>query len=151
MQYYRLALPLAVALLGAPAWADLSIEGAWVRALPPTQSSTAAYLSAVNDGEEAVRITGASAPVAGEVQIHTTRELDGMLRMERVPAIDLAPGERVELAPGGMHLMLLDLERMPALGDSVKLCLLPAGGGAVCTTAEVRRDAGGEEQHHGHH
>jgi len=46
--------------------------------------------------------------------------------------------------------MLLDLERMPAEGETLQLCLTPAAGDPVCTTAAVRRRAGGGEHAHHH-
>jgi len=127
----------------------LEIEDAWVRALPPFQPNTAAYLTVVNPGEVAVAIVGASSNVAKKVELHTTRKVDGLMRMEQLQGLAVASGERVVLAPGGTHLMLLELIYMPAPGDDVQLCLQLAGGGEVCTTAEVR--GGSDAQDHQHH
>lgn len=133
--------------------ANLEFENAWVRALPPFQPNTAAYLTLINRGDVAVAIVGASSNLAKTVELHTTRKVDGLMRMEQLPGLALAPGERVELAPGGTHLMLLGLEYMPAPGDDVQLCLQLAAGGEVCTTAEVRAsgDAANTQDHQHHH
>jgi copper(I)-binding protein len=122
-----------------------------VRALPPSQSRTAGYLTAVNRGAESLRIVGARAQGAGRVEIHRTREVDGLMRMEPLPALVLAPGERLELAPGGIHLMLLELQAMPAAGESLQLCLEIEGGSESCARAAVRREAPGEHSAHDHH
>ena len=147
---------LAVGLLSLTVAAaqdtKLEIEDAWVRALPPFQPNTAAYLAVVNQGEVAVAIVGASSNVAKKVELHTTRKVDGLMRMEQLQGLAVAPGERVVLAPGGTHLMLLELTYMPAPGDDVQLCLQLAGGGEVCTTAEVRGGSDGPDaQDHQHH
>ena len=85
-------LLLAAGLLSSSLFAgeaeDLKIEDAWVRALPPTQKVTAAYLTVSNPGPAAVTITGGKADLAAEVQIHSTREIDGYTRMERLQQLE---------------------------------------------------------------
>lgn len=130
----------------------LELDNAWVRALPPFQPNTAAYLTLLNRGEVAVSIVGASSDLADRVELHTTRKIDGLMRMEQLQGLALAPGEQVELAPGGTHLMLLGLEYMPAPGDEVRLCLQLASGNEVCTEAQVRKSADEPDgQNHQHH
>lgn len=132
---------------------SLGIEEAWVRALPPTQKTTAAYMTLTNRGSAAIKIVGGSTPIAAQVEIHTTREVEGYMRMERLEGISLGPGESLRLAPGGTHLMLIGLERMPLPGESVELCLQPGAGPAVCADAAVRRSesASPAHDHHQHH
>jgi len=128
------------------------LTGAWVRALPPTQSVTAAYLTVSNPGDTDLVVTGATADVAGAVEIHTSREVDGMLRMEQLQSLRVTAGKTVELAPGGAHLMLLDLERMPAPGEPVRLCLQLASGEEACTVAPATKAApSGDAVDHSHH
>ena len=148
---------LAGGLLSLSAVAEqhtaLELSNAWVRALPPAQTRTAAYLTLANPGAAAVSVVGASADLADKVEIHTTREIDGYMRMEQLQGLTVAAGQRVQLAPGGTHLMLLGLARMPAPGDSVRLCLELASGDEVCTMAAVRKTAPGqgEQNPHQHH
>lgn len=133
----------------------LDIENAWVRALPPGQPNTAAYLTLVNRGEAVVVVESASANVADKVEIHTTRSADGLVRMEQLQSLEVAPGERLALAPGGTHLMLLGLETMPVTGDTVQLCLQLSSQSEVCTSADVRKSSDTSDsqngQHHQHH
>ncbi len=117
------------------------IENAWVRAMPPSQVNTAAYLSVHNIGDGRLQIVGASSQPEATVEIHTSREVDGMVTMQALEEVILAPGQRLEFAPGGMHLMILGLDKMPAPGEKLKLCLEFDGGASVCTIAEVRRVA----------
>jgi len=148
------ALVAALFSLAAVAEQDtaLKIENAWVRALPPFQPNTAAYFSLVNRGDAAVAIVGASSNAAEKVELHTTRKVDGLMRMEQLQALAVAPGERVELAPGGTHLMLFGLAYRPVPGDDIRLCLQLVSGDEVCTVAEVRMSADlhstPDHQHH---
>ena len=130
----------------------LKIENAWVRALPPTQKVTAAYLTVSNPGPETVTITGGEVDLAAEVQIHSTREIDGYTRMERLRQLELPAGGSARLEPGGTHLMLMQLQRMPAAGEIVRLCLSLSTGEPVCTDAVVKKSAASpHHEHHQHH
>lgn len=131
----------------------LAIEDAWVRALPPTQPNTAAYLTLVNRGGGAIIVVSASADVAEQVEMHTTRRVDGLMRMEQLQSLKVAAGERLELVPGGTHLMLLGLQTMPVPGDTVQLCLQLSPDGEICTLADVRKssDASDSQNHQQHH
>lgn len=146
---FILALVSGAALAGDST--AITVSQAWVRALPPTQANTAAYLVIDNRGEAAVRIVGASSDIAERVEFHTTREVDGYQRMEQLQQLELASGHRLELAPGGAHLMLLGLQRMPVEGEQVQLCLRLDSGDETCFSAEVRRDGGQSSHEHHHH
>jgi copper(I)-binding protein len=149
----RAALLLAVfALPVSPgALAQALLEDAWVRALPPTQTRTAAYLVVRNTGAEVIEVTAASAAIAGRVELHETLEVDGMMRMQQQSVVRIPAGASRAFAPGGLHLMLLDLTAMPAVGDAVELCLT-IDGVPICTSAETRRDAApqGHDSHRHH-
>ena len=142
--------PLVAAAQQEP---GLVLEDAWVRALPPSQPSTAAYLTLDNRGDTAVGVVSASASIARTTEIHTTRQVDGYMRMEQLEGLAVAPGERVKLAPGGTHLMLMGLSYMPVPGDTIELCVKLTSGQAVCTEAETHKtppNSGGEDLHQHH-
>lgn len=133
----------------------LLIERAWVRAMPPSQANTAAYMTVRNEGEASLRIVGASSEPEARVEIHRSREVAGMMTMERLNSVVLEPGQLAQFAPGGMHFMMLGLNKMPVPGEQVKICLRFDSGASACTYAEVRRDAPSPEetkhQNHQHH
>jgi len=154
---HRRCVPLLFALTlpplaqAAPAG---SLSGAWIRALPPTQSMTAAYFDIRNSGDTPLTITGATVAGASSAEIHVTREEDGRTRMERLTTLTVAPGQTESLAPGGKHLMLFGLERMPSPGETRQLCVTLAPEGQLCTEALVSRDDPrddpGENRHEDH-
>jgi copper(I)-binding protein len=76
------------------------------------------------------------------------------MRMRALPRIDLPAGQTVKLAPGGTHLMMLDLKQPMKPGDTVPLVLSlqPTGAGqssltTVTVEAEVRTGAPAQHQH----
>jgi hypothetical protein len=106
------------------------VEGGWVRAMPamgegggPTGSSSAAYFVLRSRSDTPDRLLAAGSAVASAVETHESREEGGVMRMRAVEGIDVPAGGRVELRPGGLHLMLVGLNRSLAEGDSVELTL----------------------------
>lgn len=154
----RLALimPLAAGLdllLTAPrAMADeapLALTLAWVRAMPPGQSMTAAYLQITNPGATPVIIEGIRSPL-GQASLHQTVLEDGQSRMRPVQSLTVAPSEHLAMEPGGLHVMLTGLEAQPGVGESTPLCLLTSVG-EICVDAIVQRgpsDVAGGHTHH---
>jgi copper(I)-binding protein len=148
---------LAASLFSLAAVAEqntsLEFENVWVRAMPPFQPNSAAYLTLTNRGDVAVAIVGASSNVADSAELHTTRNVDGLVRMEKLQGLAVAPGERVELAPGGKHLMLFGLAFRLVPGDDVQICLQLATKDEACADAEVRMsgDTPDSQDHQHHH
>ena len=118
---------------------SLRLDGAWVRALPPTQVNTAAYVDITNTSAETVQIVTASSDITDRVEMHSSVMVDGLMRMQQIDALSLAPGETVHFSPGGKHLMLFDVPSMPQPGQQVQLCIQAQNSTAVCTTAEVHK------------
>ena len=78
-------------------------------------------------------------PAFGDVSLHRTVQVDGMTRMREVESLTLQPGERAELQPGGLHLMMPAPETRLSAGDRVPLVLLFADGNQIEVQAEVRK------------
>ena len=130
-------------LLGAaPAQnSPIRLDGPWVRrspAMKDTETNTAAYLTIVNGGREPDMLLSATADVAKSVEIHETRNMSGMMMMEPVAKIAVPPAGRVELKPGGYHLMLIGLTRALGPGQTVALTLIFERAGPIMTRAAVK-------------
>lgn len=83
-------------------------------------------------------ITAAASPAFGSVELHQTRLVDGVNRMRPVPRLTIEAGGAAELAPGGMHLMLMQPTAPLHAGDKVVLSFTLAGGGELRGEFEVR-------------
>lgn len=101
--------------------ADLTIEQAYVRGMPPGQSVTAAFMRLSNKGEEPLTLVRASSSFASIVEIHGHSHDNGVMRMRRVAELTIGAGESVTLAPGELHLMFMGLKKSPMEGDTVDL------------------------------
>lgn len=149
--YLTVLVVLAMPGLRAEVAGDIAFDDVWIRAMPPFQPNSAGYMTISNNRDTAIAIVGASSNVSKKTEIHTTRKVDGLMRMERLDGVALAPGERLELAPGGMHLMLLGLDYRPVADDDIELCLHLVTGEIICTAAEVRKSGNASVGGHNHH
>ena len=129
-----LAATLPAASAGAP---DIAITDAWVRAVPGS-TVAAAYFTARNTGTRPLTIIGIRSPVAAHAMIHETALVGTQSTMRPHERLPLAPGQSVHLAPGGMHVMLMDLRQPLAPGAQVQLVLLLEGGASMAIMARVR-------------
>ncbi len=94
-------------LLPAVSSAELLITDAWIRSLPPSVPMRAGYLTIHNLDHESLTIVGLKSAAFSKIEIHNSIEQDGTVRMERVPELTISANGTVELAPGGLHLMMV--------------------------------------------
>ena len=107
----------------APAGAEpASVDSPWVRATVAGQRSTGAFLRLT--ARNRLKLVGVESPVADIVEIHEMALVDNVMRMRAVESIEFAPGQSVELRPGGFHVMLIDLRQQVKVGDPVPLTLV---------------------------
>lgn len=85
----------------------LEFENAWVRPIPPGSMMTAGFGRLVNHSDADIEINAYSSPQFEDVSLHQTVLEGGLSRMNKVPALNLAAGSEIELAPGGYHLMFM--------------------------------------------
>ena len=102
--------------------AAVKVEQAWVRPSVPGQQGTGGYMKLT--AREGRRLVGAESPVAGVAEVHEMKMDGNVMTMRAAGAIDLPAGRTVELKPGGLHLMLMDLKQPLAAGTSVPLTLV---------------------------
>lgn len=75
--------------------------------------------------------------MSGDMGTETTMG-GGMMSMQPVEAIEVPANGSVALEPGGFHIMLLDVKKVLAVGDTIEVTLTFEKAGEVQTTAEVR-------------
>lgn len=121
-----------------------------MRAMPPGQPTAAAYVAIHNPADSAVVLIGGSTPAAAVVEIHESRQEDGMWRMRKLPGLQIPAGGRVTMAPGGVHLMLFDVDRPLKEGESIPLRLEFDTGETRDVLIDVRNIDAGAHRHHHH-
>ena len=93
------------------------------RATPPGISVGAIYFSVKNAGSTADRLLSVSTPVAGKVELHESRLVNGVMEMREVTSVECPAGATVKATPGGLHVMLLGLAAPLAAGSDFDVSL----------------------------
>ncbi len=119
----RFARPAAaiIALLTCSLASAVDVSNAWARATIKGQTASVAYMTVTS--ADASRLVGASSPLAAVVQVHEMAMQGTTMKMRPVAAVDLPAGQAVELKPGGLHVMLMDLRQPLSSGDKLPLTL----------------------------
>ena len=118
--------PMLLLLLAFPgfALAELEISNPRVKNLPPSVPVRAGYMTLHNPESKAVSIVSLNSDAFGSIEIHQTIAQDGMMRMERVPTLTIEPDSTVQLAPGGLHLMMMNPVEPTRIGDRLEILIL---------------------------
>jgi len=146
-------LALAAFLAMPAAWAqdvtqgDLKIVRPWARETARMARAGGAFMTIENTGGTPDRLLKAASPVAARTEVHTVIQDGDVMRMREVPALDLAPKSKVELKPGGYHVMLMDLKAPLKAGDRFPLTLTFEKAGAITVEITVEKLAGPAPDH----
>lgn len=153
------AAPPTAAPAAAPAGSSaISIKDAWARPTVPMGDMqadatpaagdhggmqmdgplSAAYMVIENAGA-ADKLLGASGDVAAMIQVHQTKEKDGMMMMEEAKdGVDVPANGALELKPGSYHVMLMGVKNQLKPGDTFKLTLKFSSGAELPVDVTVR-------------
>jgi copper(I)-binding protein len=77
------------------------------------------------------QLISASSPVSGEVQLHEMAMDGNVMKMRQVKDIPVPAGGAVELKPGGLHLMFMNIKAPLTAGETVPVKLKFAKAGEV--------------------
>jgi periplasmic copper chaperone A len=103
---------------------DLVIEQPWSRATPGGAKVAGGYLTIENKGAAPDRLIAGSTDVAAKVEVHEMSMNNGVMTMRPAEGgLAIEPGKTVKFAPGGFHLMMLELKRPLKQGDVVPVTL----------------------------
>ena len=116
----------------------IEVNNPWVRALPPNMKMTAAYMMIHNHSGMEDQLELVETPIAGVVETHMVVKKDEVMSMKPVPHIPVPAMGVKELKPGGYHLMLIQLNKVPQKGEKVPMLLHFKHAGTMEITATVQ-------------
>lgn len=101
-------------------------------------STSAAYMTLVNNTDTPDRLVEVSTAVAEVVELHNVEMENGVMKMRPVEGIEVPAGGEVSLEPGSYHAMLIGLTQDLSEGDTVTLTLTLENAGTIELEAPVR-------------
>jgi len=127
-----------LASASAVAQQKIEVTNVWARATAPGQKVGGVYMDLRSAAP--ARLVAVSSSAAATVEIHNMTMKNGIMRMFAVDGIDLPSGQTVKLAPGGYHVMLIDLKRPLAKGESVPVTLTIEGERKIRQIIEIKAE-----------
>ena len=97
----------------------------------------AVYFDITNNGGKDTAIVGAFVDGAKSAMLHMTTNEGGMASMKEMDQVPVAKGETVKFAPGGNHVMAMDLDAAIQKGDTTEVTLTFSDGEKVTFPASV--------------
>jgi periplasmic copper chaperone A len=113
---------ILLAACGQTGEPDIRPGNAWAR---PTRGDApgAVYVAINNKGSADDHLIGAFTDHAAMAMVHQNELVNGVARMRMAGEINVPAGSRIEMVPGGTHIMLEGLRAPLRTGDSFDLVL----------------------------
>jgi len=116
---------------------SLLLQQPWARATIGKLRPGAAYLTIINKGKVDDTLVSISTPVSGRAELHLSTMEGGIMKMLPASFILIKAGKTVKLAPGGWHIMLMELKKPLNQGDSFPLTFCSKQAGKVTIKMHV--------------
>jgi periplasmic copper chaperone A len=100
---------------------SIEVDNPWLRATPRGASVAGGYMKISNKGSLPDRLIGGSTAVAGRFEVHQMLMDQGVAKMRPIEGgLEIKPGDTVELKPGSLHVMFMDLKQPLEKGQKIK-------------------------------
>lgn len=124
------------------------IENSWTKPARGGQPVSAAYVTLCNGSAEDDAIVSVAYDGAKAVEIHRSEMTNGVMEMKKLDQLDLPAGQKMQMEPGGTHLMLIGIEEAIEAGETISLRLEFENNAPTQIMLDVRD--GAAEDHSGH-
>ena len=111
--------------------ADISLDHVRARDTKPGTNNSAIFMDIKNASNADVKLVGVHSSVCKSTEIHTHKMENGMMAMVQVEDAVIPKNGETKLAPGGLHIMLMDLNRPIKDGDKIDLELKFSNGESI--------------------
>ena len=139
---------------------DLTLSKPYSRASLPKAPVAGGFLTITNAGGDDRLVSISADAISGHGEIHDMEMVGDVMKMRELPeGLPIPAGATVELAPGGLHMMFMELKQPLLAGDQIKVKLTFEKAGEVELPMTVlARDAvdamqdgkHGDKKHAGH-
>lgn len=101
-----LILPFLAGILGA---GDIEVSNSFVKITPPNMKQTAIFMDIKNNSDKEISLIDANTSLSSVTELHTHIKDGEMMKMIKVPDIEIPAHGETNLKPGGLHIMVFDL------------------------------------------
>ena len=116
----------------------IMVEDAWARASKGKVAGAFMMIKNYADADDV--LLSVASDVAKRVEIHTTKNVDGVMKMmQMVEGVPIAHNGEIMLKPGGYHVMLMGLNQHLNEGDTFSIRLTFKNAGVIDTLVTVKQ------------
>lgn len=101
----------------------VTVEKPFTRSTPPGQKVAGAFMLLKNNTAADIDLIQASSNVSGITEIHETSMQNGVMKMQHIGKITIPAHGSAELKPGGLHIMLMQLQQQLKEGAVITINL----------------------------
>ena len=136
------AVFMGMMMLSPAVASDFMFGALQFRATTGSMPSSAAYLSITNHGAMADRLVAVESGLARKTELHTLEVTNGVMKMLKIDGgIAIPAGKTIQLAPGGLHVMLIGLTAPLNTDENYQVTLVFEKAGKVKLTGLAKRPA----------
>ena len=118
----------------------ITVENPFARPSPSEGGNGGAFMTIINAGGTSDRLVSATSAAAQTVELHETTEEGGVMKMRPVPGGFVLPAnDRLELKPGGKHVMLIGLVAPLVADQAIEITLNFEKAGAITVKVPVQQ------------
>jgi copper(I)-binding protein len=130
---------------------DITVTGAFTRAMLPGAPAAGGYMTISNTGSSADTLTGATSEAASSLEVHTMSMVDGVMNMSALPeGLEIPAGGVVALDTRNYHLMMTGIKVEFVEGECVEVTLHFAVAGDLKVVLNIGSVAASEPPAGGH-
>lgn len=118
---------------------DISIIDPYVRDVAPGQTVSAAFMQIENSSDKTRFVVNAKSSISKVVELHSHVHENGMMKMRRIESIEVPANGKAVLEPGGLHIMLINLNDDLKIDQQVAITLEFKDGSTQEIMAPVRK------------
>lgn len=121
----------------------LHVAHGWARASLGQSPNSVAYVTIHNPTEKADTVVAVSCGGAARCEIHNHVMEGDIMKMRHQETLDVEPGAHVEFKPGGLHIMMFEVNAPLTAGEKTEITFTFKDAGDVTVSADVlsMRDA----------
>lgn len=149
--FFKPLTTIASLVFSASLFAEVSLSEGYVRAVPPGQMNSAAFMQLENKNDRNVALVSAKSPASEVVELHTHSNNNGVMQMRQVEKFDIPAQGKLSLQPGGHHVMLIGLKRGLNEGVQVEVTLEFSDQTSATVSLPVKKVMAGKQMGHKHH
>ena len=128
---------------------SIMVMNPWIRSAPPMVKNGAAYFILHNSSDKDVTVVDVQSSVAKTASMHDVVVENNLTKMVHLKTLTIPAGKMVNFAPGGKHLMLINLQEKLKVDRVFSVTFILENGEKI--TSEMKVKSANENSHQHQH